>query len=404
MSDAVTIPSNVTAQNQPGLSLSQGEHGGGLKAMGVGQNGVEILDESERKFKAWGTVEVVDRQGEIVKVDSLRKILPIMEQRGNGGAPLIYGHSNNVVGKVYKHTIADYTLPDGRKVPGVMIEGQLFKHYRLDDTAWEEIKSGAIKGVSLGAEHYGTKKRVCDGNMDCANVLENLEGTEWSLVRQPANPLAYIFDVTKGMVSDKVMKHFKEAGLDGRCGPCNKMVTELQVSYGLNSIQAEGVTKAVLEYLSPSKEKEGIKKAETMEPEDIKKMVAETVAAEMKAWKDKDEEEKKKKSVANPPASETAGVAKEIVWPQGGDPKVLKEFVSDITKGVSEEVKKMVSEEIKKALDAKLEGSTVSQSDPVKSEKVTKGGVETPSFAQTGDLYSAEEGKKLWADPFNYQK
>ena len=68
----------------------------------------EILNDSDRLFKAWGTVEIKDKDGELLPIDEFKKIMPVIMKRGG---VIIDHHSNRVVGKIvnYEFKEKDFT-------------------------------------------------------------------------------------------------------------------------------------------------------------------------------------------------------------------------------------------------------------------------------------------------------
>lgn len=404
-------------------ALSSGDHGDGLKPPIQGTGGVEPANDDSRFFKAWGTVEVPDREGQVIEVEKLKKVLKTMEERGAGGVPLIYGHSNNVVGSVFSQTVTDYQLDDGRKVPAVMIEGEIFKHYRIDDKAWDEVKAGILKGVSLGAMNY-EKQRLCTKEGDCAEILKDPEGMEWSLAKEPMNPLSYIFEINGKQLSEAITKdasvmelssmiqsgevqvkksvydYFKEHGVTKECKACDSVVLELMVQNGYSEGRAVFEAQQQMDALFKMYDPEGAPdEVNLMTPEEIQKAIdeavtkaveknateLESVKKEFEEYKAKfppkkdpkdddakkgDDDEKAKKGAGGSEGSdkkkggEPDDSKKEVVWPE----KMKKELIEELKKELTDEIKKstesvkeMVNEEVKKALD----GSTITMTDGV---------------------------------------
>lgn len=401
---------------------------------GVGQFGIKVLEGSGgRRFRAWGSVEVKDRHGEILKIESLKKIIEKAERRGKGGVPLTYGHSSDVIGTVYSHEFREYAIGDGRKVPGVIIEGEVFKDYRIDDVVWEEIVKGIIKGVSLGAIQYGPKKMICDGD-DCAHVLDDLELLEWSLVKEPANPLSFIFDRSTKGIRSGVRKHYLEKGLDYECGPCNQAIANFMY-IGYTKKDAENITKYVLDvfgdYESPLTSdgiaksvpsQEGQEKVESMNDEEIKKMIAEEVAKAISPVTDslKKEFDALKKSLEAPPAgadelkaytvpkkpdegskapSGTAGTKKEVV---AEDLETLKkELVDEIRKGNEADMTASIAAGVKKALEDMHFVTSDAAGSGNAGTKIAKGvGGSTPALTPPPvGTEGNTDFQKLWNDP-----
>ena len=145
------------------------------------------IDEQERLISGWISVEVVDREGEIVDIDDLKRALVKYFDRG---APLLFAHSNKPVGRIlsWEERVHPET---GRR--GIYVIAKIFRNYSIDDVVWELIKEGRITGFSIGGQaekHVATSE---DGGE--AVIRKNLELMEVSLVDRPANPYAVIDEV-----------------------------------------------------------------------------------------------------------------------------------------------------------------------------------------------------------------
>ncbi len=137
---------------------------------------VEILDTSARMFKSWGSVEVRDKENDLLPMSEFRKIMPVIMKRGG---ILMDRHSNRQVGKILNFEFKDKQTPEGLR-EGVMITGEIFKDYEHDDMVWQGIKDGVYKGLS-----FGGRNKIKDVKFDksgLTNILKKLEGFEFSLV------------------------------------------------------------------------------------------------------------------------------------------------------------------------------------------------------------------------------
>lgn len=157
---------------------------------------IEITDEKERLFKAWGSVEIVDKDGELIPMEAFAKIMPKIMERGG---VLIDNHTNRVVGKILNY---EFRKKDGKD--GLLLTGKIFDHFSLDDQIWNEIKSGIRKGISFGGKRIisGIEKAK-DENGNEYYILKDIEGYEFSIVRNPANPEATIEAVNMLAKSDE---------------------------------------------------------------------------------------------------------------------------------------------------------------------------------------------------------
>ena len=142
-----------------------------------------VSDNDQRIFQAWGSGEVKDLDGEILPISEFKKFMPIYMSRG---APLMLRHSSKAVGKILNYEFKE--VKPG--VEGVFITGQLFKDYDLDNATWNEVKSGKLGSISFGGTAQKKSAKMDKNTGEKADVLSGIDGFEFSLVEQPANPLA----------------------------------------------------------------------------------------------------------------------------------------------------------------------------------------------------------------------
>jgi HK97 family phage prohead protease len=142
-------------------------------------------DGARRLFTGWGSVEIKDRDNDKISIDAIKKVMTKVMERGG---PILYGHTNKVVGKIIDY---EFKKKDGK--PALWLQGEIFKHYEFDDAVWEAIKQGYIKGFSLGGRANPSSKRIeCDETGSCFTKIEDLEVFEFSVVPKGANPEATI--------------------------------------------------------------------------------------------------------------------------------------------------------------------------------------------------------------------
>jgi HK97 family phage prohead protease len=145
---------------------------------------LEVRDEDSRQFQGFASVEVKDRDGDIVPVDELMKAFrTFMRRNGN----IHDQHSNRTVGKVLNFQPKDRETDDG-EAPGILITGEIFNDHPADDRVWNKIKDGEMSGLSIGAEVEDTEY---DEEHD-ADKLRNPFLHELSVVTEPANQYADI--------------------------------------------------------------------------------------------------------------------------------------------------------------------------------------------------------------------
>lgn len=150
---------------------------------------VEILNTEDRMFKAWGSVEVRDRENDLLPMDEFRKIMPVIMKRGG---ILMDRHSNRQTGKLLNYEFKMKDTPEGPKL-GVLLTGEIFRDYEHDDMVWEGIKNGIYKGLSFGGRNK--MKDVKFDKSGLTNILTKLEGFEFSLVPGMGNQEATMEEV-----------------------------------------------------------------------------------------------------------------------------------------------------------------------------------------------------------------
>jgi len=141
----------------------------------------EILDDNERLARGWMTVEVKDKQGDIVAVDEIKRVLNIWMKRG---ATMMDIHSNRPVGKGLKWEEAVH--PESGK-PGILLDYTIFSDYSIDDKVWNEIKEGKRQGLSIGGRAGKKEFKFDDFTGGVGNNLMDIELYEVSPVDVPAN-------------------------------------------------------------------------------------------------------------------------------------------------------------------------------------------------------------------------
>lgn len=154
-----------------------------------------IHEDSMRKFSCWGSVQVKDRQGEIIPIEEIQKTMDFWMDRG---APINLNHTNQQVGRGLSYSIEE---KDG--IPGVLIVGKIFNHYAEDDIVWEGIKKGDFEGLSIGG------KAIKDEQPD-GTYLRNLVGFEFSIVERTGNQEATFVTVNTIAKSDTNIKMVKK--------------------------------------------------------------------------------------------------------------------------------------------------------------------------------------------------
>ena len=157
---------------------------------------IEILKNDDRIFKAWGTVEVVDKEGDYLPINEFKKIMPTMIKRGG---VLMDRHSNKQIGKILNYEFKEKQTKEGLK-EGVLLTGQIFNDYSLDDMVWDGVKKGIYKGLSFGGLNKKTSEKLEKGGL--TKVLTDIEGFEFSLVPGMGNQEATMEEINYLAKSD----------------------------------------------------------------------------------------------------------------------------------------------------------------------------------------------------------
>ncbi|MEW6295955.1 MAG: HK97 family phage prohead protease [Candidatus Diapherotrites archaeon] len=156
----------------------------------------EILNEDERIFTAYGSVDITDNQGERIPIQEFKPIMPIIFKRG---ADIMNSHSNKKVGKW-----VNYEFTEKNDKPAILLTGIIGKDYKLEDETWEKIKTGKYQGVSFGGASLKQDLGFYKGKPEL--ILRDLEGYEFSVVEKPANPEAVFESINYIAKSDLEIK------------------------------------------------------------------------------------------------------------------------------------------------------------------------------------------------------
>jgi HK97 family phage prohead protease len=128
---------------------------------------LEKYDREQRMVYGYASTEARDSQGEIVTRAAIEAALPAYMEFAN----IREMHQLSAVGVVKSADLDDKGLRLGAKV--------------VDDAAWEKVREGVYKGLSIGG-------RVTQRDALNKSIITGVELTEISLVDRPANPEALI--------------------------------------------------------------------------------------------------------------------------------------------------------------------------------------------------------------------
>lgn len=175
-----------------------------------------VGDTNRRIFEGYLTVEMIDKENEITVVDELMKVLPIWMARG---APISDTHSNRIVGKGINFAKTTVKDKDGTTYPAVLIQGEIFKDYELDNNIWNAMKTGKYRGLSMGGAIK--KDRIPIRNKDgrLAYALTDLEHYEVAVCPEPMVPLALITQTNN--VAKALADNYQDRGDGTMCIRCD---------------------------------------------------------------------------------------------------------------------------------------------------------------------------------------
>ena len=141
----------------------------------------ELLNEDERLYRGWASVEIRDSHGDLLKMDVFKKIMPVIMDRGG---IILDSHSNRPTGKIINYEFS--THPETNE-EGLMLTVKNHSGYKHDDNNWDKIKNGEFTGFSFGGMALGKPTIKFEDGMDVTKILNEFEGFEFSNVENPAN-------------------------------------------------------------------------------------------------------------------------------------------------------------------------------------------------------------------------
>ena len=148
-----------------------------------------VNNENDRMIEGYASVEILDRQNDIVPIETMEKAMLNYMKRGG---LLMFGHENKPIGRVIQWNIEDNP---SYNVPAVKIIGLINTGFQLDDQVWSLIQKKELKGFSIGGNAIKVGQAQMRDNTT-ARVLEEIELSEISVVTEPANQGAIISSVS----------------------------------------------------------------------------------------------------------------------------------------------------------------------------------------------------------------
>ncbi len=156
-----------------------------------------INNENDRLIEGYASVEILDRQNDIVPIDTMTKAM--IEYMKRGGL-IMYGHQNKPIGRVIQWNVEE---APNYSTPALKIVALINTGFQLDDQVWDLIKKKELNGFSIGGNATKLGKAQMKDN-STARVLEEIELSEISVVTEPANQGAIISSISVAKSIDEV--------------------------------------------------------------------------------------------------------------------------------------------------------------------------------------------------------
>lgn len=149
------------------------------------------IDKDKRTVSGFASLDNIDRQGDLVTAEASQKAFERF--RGN----IREMHQPIAVGKVISFSQKDfYDKESDQTYKGVYVTTYISRG--ANDT-WEKVLDGTLTGFSIGGNIVDSTNEF-DKSMDkTVRKINDYELYELSLVDNPANPLANIFSIQKGI-------------------------------------------------------------------------------------------------------------------------------------------------------------------------------------------------------------
>jgi len=149
------------------------------------------IDEEKRTVSGFASLDNIDRHGDIVTSDASQKAFDRF--RGN----LREMHQPVAVGKVLSFKQQDfYDKETGKTYKGVFVTTYVS---RGAQNTWEKVLDGTLTGFSIGGNVLESSDEYDKNVEKSVRKINDYELYELSLVDNPANPLANVFSIQKGV-------------------------------------------------------------------------------------------------------------------------------------------------------------------------------------------------------------
>lgn len=162
---------------------------------------MQILKSTEKEFIIYGpaSVEVVDGEGEVIKMSAFQKALPQLFRR----KMLSVGHEDTLVGEIlekYKHNGTTYKT--GVEGDEFMVIGNVWADTKMAKKARKDIEAGRIRAYSISGTALKEKIKNDGGNL--VNEITKIDLSAVTLCEKGMNPGARFSILKKMRDSDSV--------------------------------------------------------------------------------------------------------------------------------------------------------------------------------------------------------
>jgi len=334
------------------------------------------IDKETRTVSGFASLDNLDRHGDVVTAEASQKAFDRF--RGN----LREMHQPVAVGKVVSFKQQNfYDKPSGQTYNGVFVTTYISKG--AQDT-WEKVLDGTLTGFSIGGNIIEAKDEFSKELDKSIRKINDYELYELSLVDNPANPLANIFSIQKGIdgliykgtateietenvfwcSSDEIA--ISSNSDTSTCAACNETMTNIGWIESIENTKSEDIESVVNKYLN-NKTKGGtdMSKELSVESTDLEKSVDEVEEIATEEVSDETVDVLEESDSAEETVEETV---EDDVIEKSADPEVTEDF--DLVK-MLDELKETITEKIDAGVAKAIGGSNVKSVDEIISEMST---------------------------------
>jgi len=213
----------------------------------IAKGAVATASDKEHTYQSMGTVEIVDKDDDEIKIEDIIQKADIMKARGNGKILVTDGHLDLVVGHVTKMEKV-MVAKDGEPKPGLKLEYTIPDWGPTSREIWADHEAGRVHGMSIrGKILKGGSKIVCEDD-SCHREITKGEWFSFALCRRkikPRNQLARRIDNGDVEILKKAREHMEKNGLDGNCAMCQETV-DYYVNEGMELEKAQELVRHTL--------------------------------------------------------------------------------------------------------------------------------------------------------------